>query len=268
MNNMGARMKRFVKHLITYNPLDYFIPRLRAFYRKLGILDYLDSQTYWVLWKIVRALKRKAFPGKTTGVANVPMTGAGIFIANHSHLFDPFFSASQVHREVHWLSKIENFYTPFFRPILQTTGCIPVRRGQSDANAIRLVRQKLEKGKMVGIFPEGTRTRTGVLGRFHTGAARMCMEYGIPYVPCVVINSYKCKIGDRIDVHIGKPRYPPKGIEVNYENVKWFTDLMRQDIVALLKKHDLKKTIQIPKHMEEPALIPMQYRELYAAQTQ
>ncbi|WP_457559599.1 lysophospholipid acyltransferase family protein [Candidatus Harpocratesius sp.] len=264
---MGKLMKRFVKHIIRYNPLDYFIPWLRAFYRKLGILDYLDSQTYWILWKIVRILKRKAFPGKTTGVANVPMSGAGIFIANHSHLFDPFLSASQVHRPVHWLSKIENFYTPFFRPILQTTGCIPVRRGQSDQNAIRLVREKLEKGQMVGIFPEGTRTRTGKLGRFHTGAARMCLEYGIPYVPCVVINSYKCKIGDKIDVRIGKPRYPPKGIEVNYENSKWFTDLMRQDIVKLLQKYDVNKTIEIPPAMLAPAVIPAQFKELYVDQT-
>lgn len=257
-------MKRFIKHLIRYNPIDYFVPRLRAFYRKIGILEFLDDRTFWILWKISRMLKRKAFPGTTTGVANVPMTGAGLFVSNHSHLFDPFFSASQVHREVHWVSKIENYYTPFFRPILQTTGCIPVRRGQSDQNAIRLIKEKLKKGRMVGMFPEGTRTRTGKLQRFHAGAARMCLEFGIPYVPCAIVNSYKCKIGYRVDIHIGKARYPPKGIEVNYENCKWFTDLMRQDIVALLQKYDTKHTIEIPAEMMEPVVIPREIQEIYA----
>ena len=261
---MGRTLKRFVKHLIRYNPLDYFIPSLRKLYRKLGILDFLDDRTYWVLWRLTRLLKAKLFPGKTTGVGNVPKNGAGILICNHSNLFDPFFSGSQVHREVYWLSKIENYYIPFLRPILQTTGSIPLRRGQSDQNAFRLIRKKLDRGRMIGMFPEGTRSRDGSLGRFHTGAARMCLEYGIPYVPCVVTNSYKSKFGDRVNVHFGEPRYPPKGLDVNYSNIKWFTDLMRKDIVDLLQKYDTKHSIQIPAEMQIPVMIPAQFRKLDA----
>ncbi|MHA1520528.1 MAG: lysophospholipid acyltransferase family protein [Promethearchaeota archaeon] len=265
---MGNTMKKFIKHLIRYNPFDYFIPYLRKFYRKLGILDFLDNQTYWVLWRLARLLKAKVFPGKTTGVGNIPTKGAGVFIVNHSNLFDPFFSGSRVHREVHWLSKIENYYVPFLRMILQSSGSIPLRRGQSDQNALRLMRKKLDAGCMIGMFPEGTRSRDGSLGRFHTGAARLCLEYGIPYVPCVVTNSYKCKFGDRINVHIGVPRYPPKGIELNYENSKWFTDLMRRDIVDLLQKYDSKHSTRIPAEMQTPVMIPAQFRKLQAQQIQ
>lgn len=243
---MGKSFKRFLKHLIRYNPLDYGIPHLRAFYRKLGILEYLDEQTYWVLWKITRILKLKAWPGESTGMSNVPKTDAAVFVCNHSHLFDPFFSASRVYRRVMWVSKIENYSTPFFRPILSTTSCIPVRRGESDMNMVRLVRKRLSEGEIVGMFPEGTRSKSGVLQKFHTGAARFCLEFGIPYIPTVVINSYKVKVGDKVDVHIGKPRYPPKDMPANYENCKWFTEVMRNDIVALLKKYDTEHTVIIP----------------------
>ncbi|TFH26733.1 MAG: 1-acyl-sn-glycerol-3-phosphate acyltransferase [Promethearchaeota archaeon] len=265
---MGSTLKRFIKHLIRYNAFDYSNPYLRRFYRKIGLIDYMDKQAYWFMWKLVRMIKAKAFPGISTGKGNVPMKGAGIFVCNHSHLFDPFLSACHVFREVHWMSKIENYFIPFFKPLLQASGSIPVRRGQSDQNAIRMVREKLEAGKMVGMFPEGTRTKDGKLGRFHTGAARMCLEYGIPYVPTVVLNSYKCKIGDRIDVHIGNPRYPPKGIEANYENTKWFTDLIRKDIVDLLQKYDTNNTVEIPVDMQTPVMIPAQFRKLHAQQIQ
>ncbi len=259
-------MKKYIKHLIRYNPFDYLIPYLRKFYSKLGILELLDDQTFWVVWKLARLLKSKVFPGKTTGAGNVPIKGAGVFIVNHSNLFDPFLSGSQVPREVHWLSKIENYYIPFFRMILQCTGSIPLRRDQSDQNAIRLMRQKLDMGRMVGMFPEGTRSRDGSLGRFHTGAARLCLEYGIPYVPCVVTNSYKCKFGDRINVYIGEPRYPPKGLDDNYANTKWFTDLMRRDMVDLLQKYDTRHSIKIPAEMQTPVMIPAQFRKLQEAQ--
>ncbi|MHA1612739.1 MAG: lysophospholipid acyltransferase family protein, partial [Promethearchaeota archaeon] len=168
---MGRRMKKFIKHIIRYNVFDYTNQYLRRFYRKIGLIDYMDNQAYWFMWKLVVIIKKKFFPGKSTGKTNVPMKGGGLFVSNHSHLFDPFLSACHVYREVHWLSKIENYYIPFFRPLLQASGSIPVRRGQSDQNALRMIREKLEAGKMVGMFPEGTRTKDGNLGRFHTGAA-------------------------------------------------------------------------------------------------
>ncbi|MCK5344242.1 MAG: 1-acyl-sn-glycerol-3-phosphate acyltransferase, partial [Candidatus Heimdallarchaeota archaeon] len=109
---------------------------------------------------------------------------------------------------------------------------IPLRRGKSDKNAIRLIKNEIEKGELIGMFPEGTRTKDGSLMHFHTGAARLCLEYNIPYIPVGITGSYKTKMGDKINVHIGKPRYP-NGMALTYENAKKFTELMRQDIQAL-----------------------------------
>ncbi len=236
---MTSTLKKFIKHIIRYNIFDYGVPRLRKLYKKLGILEFMDTQFYWLAWKVVRwALREKIWTGKTTGAANVPPTGAAIFVPNHSHALDPFFSGVSMYRRIHWVSKIENYHHPFFRPILQCTGSIPLRRGKSDKNAIRLIKKELERGEMIGMFPEGTRAKTGTLSNtgklmhFHTGTARLCLEYNIPYIPVGIVGSYKTKIGDKIDVHIGKPRYP-HGMKLNYENARKFTELMEQDIRAL-----------------------------------
>ncbi len=233
--SIKSKRKKFVKHIIKYNLFDYLIPRLRKIYKKLGILDFMDDRFYWLAWRLCRwaFMGKRLWHGDSTYEGLIPQTGAGIFIANHNHALDPFISACRVNRKVRWVSKIENYYLPFFRPILQMSGSIPIRRGESDQNALRLIREKLHKGEYVGMFPEGTRTRNGYLGRFHTGAARLCIEFQIPYVPVGVIGSYKSKLGDKIDVHVGKAVYPPKGMKITYENTKWFAEKMRQDIIRL-----------------------------------
>jgi len=120
------------------------------------------------------------------------------------------------------------------------SGSIPIRRGQSDQNAIQLIKKELQHGEIVGMFPEGTRTKDGKLRRFHTGAARLCIEYGIPYIPVGIRNSFKLEVGRKIDVHIGKPRYPDPSWKLNYENAKKFTELMRKDISALVYNDEPK----------------------------
>ena len=90
---MSSNLKKLIKHIIRYNILDYGIPRLRKLYKKLGILDFMDTRFYWIAWKIVHwALRDKIWTGKTTGIANIPPTRAAIFVPNHSNALDPFFS--------------------------------------------------------------------------------------------------------------------------------------------------------------------------------
>lgn len=254
-------MKRLIKHIIQYNILDYFIPRLRKFYRKLGILDFMDTRFYWLAWRFVRFVKKKLWPGKITGVSNIPTIGAGIFVPNHSHALDPFLSACFVHRKVHWVSKIENYRYPFFRPILQSTSSIPLRRGQSDQNAIRLIKKELAKGNLVGMFPEGTRTKDGQPRRFHTGSARLCIELGIPYIPVGIVGTFKLEIGRKVNVNIGKPRYPDPSWKPTFENAKKFTEMMRRDITALVQKDKSKIVKYQPYKFKEVEVLPIRVKE-------
>ena len=96
--------------------------------------------------------------------------------------------------------------------------------------SLRLIKKELNRGEIVGMFPEGTRTKDGQLRRFHTGAARLCIEYGIPYIPVGIRNSFKLEVGRKVEVHIGKPQYPDPSWKLNYENAKKFTEMMRKDI--------------------------------------
>ena len=125
-----------IRHLIQYNILDYFLPRLRKFYRKLGILEDLDRGTYKVLVRLVRWLfYKKLWKAKVRGTNFVPKGGAGIVVSNHCHILDPIIISSVLPGYLRWVSKIENYYYPFFRGFLQAGGSIPIRRGQSDRNA-------------------------------------------------------------------------------------------------------------------------------------
>jgi len=121
------------------------------------------------------------------------------------------------------------------------------------------MKEALRKGDMVGLFPEGTRTKTGVMGRFHTGAARLCIEMNVPYVPCAVINSFHCKPGDKIDVLFGKPVWPTD-LHLTYENAKKLTDQMRVDIEALYKRGLKRAGLQAP--------VPIPAKEKIAAEAQ
>jgi 1-acyl-sn-glycerol-3-phosphate acyltransferase len=192
----------------------------------------MDHATYFLLKRLFQwLLMKKMWTVKTIGGSSYPKSGAAIVVSNHSHLIDPLFISTAVPRPLHWVSKIENFYHPFFRPFLQVAGSIPVRRGQSDQVALKLIRKKLMKGGVVGMFPEGTRTRTGYINNFHTGAARMCLEFNIPYIPVGVKGTYKTKFGDKLEIRIGNPVYS-KGMTPCYENAKKLTILKESNTVS------------------------------------
>ena len=259
---MASKKKKFLKHLIRYNPLDYWGPRYRKFLKRLGILKYLDSQFYWIWWDFGTWLFGKVlWKGKYFGITKVNHNGSAIYIANHSNAIDPFFASRYIYSKTRWLSKIENFQIPFYRMFLHTGGAIPVRRGESDKNALKLIRRAIERGESIAIFPEGTRTRTGHLGPFHTGAARMCLEYDIPYVPIGIRGTYKTKLGHSFEIHYGAPVYPKmKGS--SYENAKILSDQMKKDIIRLSKVQPEPISLIAPKVKVKSGIVKIIDQEL------
>ena len=166
-------------------------------------------------------------------------------ISNHQSELDPWLVGSAVHKKVIWLSKKENFDIPIFKSIIRPFGTIPIKRGQSDTEALDKVRAELESGGCIGMFPEGTRSPDGELAPFHSGAAKLCLETSVPYVPCAIFGAYKVfpkhaslskikmRDGSIIKIVIGKPVYMDPSMEINYENIQKVKDEMRKDVLLL-----------------------------------
>ena len=93
-------------------------------------------------------------------------------------------------RQLYYMAKAEIFRVhPIMSGILYKAGVFPVKRGKSDAAALDQAIDLLQQGRMLGMFPEGTRSRSGILRTGKTGTARISIKAGVPVVPAVVIRS-------------------------------------------------------------------------------
>lgn len=236
-----------LKLLLKYNPFDPICDWGRKLLKELGVLEIFDEFIYWNVGRANFIQFFRTFWGyDIKGKENFPEHGGALVIANHQSEFDPFLVGSAVHRKVQWLSKAENFVIPIFRSIIKPFGTIPIKRGQRDEAALENVRAVLEGGGCVGMFPEGTRSPDGKLGPFRKGAARLCLETGVPYVPCAIFGAYKVfpkhvnvlgvrwNKGYKISVVIGNPVYVDPSLEPNFENAELVKDAMRNDVILLL----------------------------------
>ncbi len=196
----------------------------------------MDRATYWIGWKIYRLIVRKLWKWEYHGSANFPSEGGFILIANHNHAIDPYFSGLGLYREISFVAKMSLFRVPIVRSLITAYKAIPLRRGVSDQIAIRTIKEKLANGEVVGMFPEGSRSKDGKLKRFHTGTARLCLEMNVPYCPVVVFGSAHLHIGKKVTAFVGKPRYPPLNMACTKDNCVKFTEIMRNDMIALLKE--------------------------------
>ncbi|MCR4442892.1 MAG: lysophospholipid acyltransferase family protein [Peptococcaceae bacterium] len=146
------------------------------------------------------------------GLGNMPSSGPVVLAANHVSYWDPPVMGCSVDRIVHFMAKEELFHMPFLKWVLPHLQCFPVKRKVADKNALRTALRYLEKGEVLGIFPEGTRSRTGEMLPFEQGAALIALKAGAPIVPMGLIGTrtaFPATIRGRIKVRIGKPiQYP------------------------------------------------------------
>jgi 1-acyl-sn-glycerol-3-phosphate acyltransferase len=93
-------------------------------------------------------------------------------------------------RQIFYMAKMEIFaWNPLLAKFFASAGVFPVKRGQGDLSAFNTAVTIVKSGRVLGMFPEGTRSRTGQLMRGKTGAARIAMSAQHPVVPAVVINA-------------------------------------------------------------------------------
>jgi 1-acyl-sn-glycerol-3-phosphate acyltransferase len=150
------------------------------------------------------------------GREHIPAQGPVILAANHRSFFDPFVVGTMTRRPVYYVAKKELFgYSRILSWVLNALGAFPVDRGASDQETIETARQILERGDIVLMFPEGTRTRPGSLGKPKRGVGRLALESGAPVVPIAIIGTEDIRRGWRIRprkvrVRAGRPLNFPK----------------------------------------------------------
>jgi len=135
------------------------------------------------------------------GLEYIPKRGPVIIAANHRSFLDPFVIACMARRPMYYVAKQEIFVGRVISWLLTSLGAFPVRRGASDAETIVTAKAILERGDIVLIFPEGTRTRPGALGAPRRGVGRLALETGAPVVPVAVIGTEAIRKGVLIRPH-------------------------------------------------------------------
>ena len=172
---------------------------------------------YWFLkFVAIGPAVHAIFRPRAEGTENVPATGAAILASNHLSAADWIFMPLSLKRRVTFLAKAEYFTGPGAKGFLQRAffsgaGQVPIDRSSASAaeNAIQTGIRILREGKLLGIYPEGTRSPDGRLFRGKIGVARMALETGAPVVPvAMVYRRRRLRFGLRIttaEVRFGKP---------------------------------------------------------------
>jgi 1-acyl-sn-glycerol-3-phosphate acyltransferase len=148
-----------------------------------------------MLYQILRLIGKPViyllFLPKIIGKKNIHHKGKAVIIANHLSMWDPLFVAVVFRRQVFWMGKIELFKNKIARLFFYAVKAFPVRRGEGDLAAIRHAFKILRSDKLFGIFPEGTRMKTGEIGHFEPGTAMIALKNEAPVIPIYIKGEYK-----------------------------------------------------------------------------
>jgi 1-acyl-sn-glycerol-3-phosphate acyltransferase len=172
---------------------------------------------YWFLkFVAIGPVVRVLFRPEAEGTENVPATGSAILASNHLSAADWIFMPLSLRRRVTFLAKAEYFTGTGVKGFLQRAffagaGQVPIDRSNATAaeGAIRTGKRILLEGKLLGIYPEGTRSPDGRLYRGKIGVARMALDTGAPVIPVAMCYSSRSlpfgKKITRVRVRFGKP---------------------------------------------------------------
>ena len=129
---------------------------------------------------------------RVTGAEFVPAEGPAIIAPNHKSFYDSFFIGLATTRHLHFMAKTELFEGKKTARLLSGLGAFPVRRGTADPDALMTAQVHLEKGRVLAMFPEGTRHRDpATLREPRRGVGRLAIEAQAPIVPCAITGTEK-----------------------------------------------------------------------------
>jgi 1-acyl-sn-glycerol-3-phosphate acyltransferase len=209
--------------------------RLKLWRQRWGVPVF-----YWWAAHTLRAILWILGRWVVTGRDNVPKTGPLLVVSNHLNNGDPPIIASAIKvRRIRFMAKIELFKLPF-GIVPRAYGAFPVRRFEADAGALLNAERILRHDGAIGMFPEGTRSRTGHMGKVHPGTAVIALRSGATILPCALTGSERLKNPlivfkrPRITVSIGEPISVEKVKKPTEAQVTELTERVVAAITAML----------------------------------
>jgi 1-acyl-sn-glycerol-3-phosphate acyltransferase len=144
----------------------------------------------WAIGRLTIQQLYKAFtPTRNYGVERVPAAGGVVLAFNHFHWLDPAVFGAASPRTIRYMAKIEAHVVPGLGQLIRAFGTFSVRRGESDREAVRMMRRVVLDGEALGLFVEGTRQLSGEPGEVRPGASMVALQEGVPVVCAAVHGS-------------------------------------------------------------------------------
>ncbi len=174
--------------------------------------------------KIVNSLHKIEY----VGIENIPAEGGFILASNHIKALDPVFIALGVKdRQIHFMGKKELFEKPVVRSLLAKMNGFPIVRGTADKEAVFYAERIVKEGKILGIFPEGTRSKDYKPARAKSGIGLIAREAKADVLPVSIYNCDDMKKGSKLTIRFGEL--------IPYENLGFTCDDSREEVKACAK---------------------------------
>lgn len=171
--------------------------------QKSSFLYYLGKNLFKLMFVLV-------YRCKSSGQENIPDDSGAIIAPNHMSFFDPPLTGCFMKKDLYFMAKQELFSVPILGFLIKRTNAFPVKRGKQDLNAFRNAFSLLKNKKALLMFPEGTRSKTGIMGKARAGVGMVACTCQVPIVPVKIVNTNNMKKFKRLEIKYGKPVYPPK----------------------------------------------------------
>lgn len=210
----------------------------------------LQPVVYWACWSFTMIVLTLFFRLRRFHSDRLPLTGPCLVVANHqSHLDPPLVAMCATRRQMHFVARIGLFKFKPFGWLIAELNSVPIREDSGgDVGAIREVLTRLGQGRMVLLFPEGSRSPDGAMHEFKGGVALLLKRAQCPVVPVAVEGCYDAfprhsrfprLLGQRIAVMVGEPIPPEEllteGPREALERLRREIDSMRQVLRSRLR---------------------------------
>ncbi|MBX9972847.1 1-acyl-sn-glycerol-3-phosphate acyltransferase [Cytobacillus firmus] len=192
----------------------------------MNLYSFAKAAVYGVLKPIYRF--------EVIGKENFPAEGGVLLCSNHIDNLDPPVVGINAPRPVYFMAKEELFKVPVLGKILPDLNAFPVKRGMSDREALRKGLGILKEGNVLGLFPEGTRSKTGQLGKGLAGAGFFALRSEAHVVPCAIIGPYKAF--SKLKVVYGKP-IDMKELRERKASAEETTEMIMSEIRKLIEDY-------------------------------